>query len=33
MTGTTIMLVSDNPDYDPFEVELTSVKGIALVQA
>ena len=32
MTGTTIMLVSDNPDYDPFEVELTSVKGIALVQ-
>lgn len=32
ITGTTIMLVSDNPDYDPFEVELTSVKGIALVQ-
>lgn len=32
ITGTTIMLVSDNPDYDPFEVELTSVRGIALVQ-
>lgn len=31
-TGTTIMLVSDNLDYDPFEVELTSVRGIALVQ-
>lgn len=32
MTDTTITLVSDNPDYDPFEVELTSIKGIALVQ-
>lgn len=32
ITGTTIMLVSDNLDYDPFEVELTSVRGIALVQ-
>ncbi len=33
MTDTTITLVSDNPDYDPFEVELTSIKGIALVRA
>lgn len=31
-TDSTIMLVSDNPDYDPFEVELPFVKGIALVQ-
>lgn len=31
-TDTTITLISDNPDYDPFEVELTTIKGIALVQ-
>lgn len=29
---TAIKLVSDNPDYDPFDVELTDIKGLALVQ-
>lgn len=32
VTGTTIMLVSDNPDYDPFDIELTDIKGLAIVQ-
>lgn len=31
-TEGTVKLVSDNPDYDPFEVYLNEIKGLALVQ-
>lgn len=31
-TEGTVKLVSDNPDYDPFEVYLNKINGLALVQ-